>query len=88
MILSLLAFFLPIQAICVLSLLTFNPEKVPNISKVLSAACNDSMVPSSISVVSSANCINLNSALPILTPFTNLLFLMRIVRICPTIINK
>ena len=61
---------------------------MPNISKVLSAACNDSMVPSSISVVSSANCTNLNSALPILTPFIDLLFLMRIVRICATIINK
>ena len=57
LILCLLCFFFPIQAICVFSVLTFNPEMLPKISRVLNAACNDSILPSSIKVVSSANCV-------------------------------
>ena len=48
---------------------TFNPEMLPKIFKILNAAWNDSMLPSSIKVVSSANCVYLISTFPIEIPF-------------------
>ena len=51
------------------SVLTFNPEMLPKISRVLNATCNDSILPSSINVVSSANCVILISTFPTEIPF-------------------
>ena len=53
--------FLPIQIIFVFSLLTFRPERLPNISSVFKADCNECRLASRKRVVSSANCVSLNS---------------------------
>ena len=50
---------LPIQMNVVLSLFTSRPDILPNISKVFKVSCKDFRLPSRITVVSSANCVNL-----------------------------
>ena len=67
-ILSLECFFHPIQITLVFSLFIFKPDKVPYISRVFNADCKECWLPSSIRVVSSANCVSLNSIFFILRP--------------------
>ena len=54
-------FFRPIQITLVFSLFIFKPDKFPYISRVFRADCKECWLPFSISVVSSANCVSLNS---------------------------
>ena len=50
--------FLPIQTNLILSVFTFKPDMLPNISMAFNAANKDSLHPFNTSVVSSANCVN------------------------------
>ena len=61
--------FLPIQTSLVLSIFTFRPDILPNTSRTLRAANKVLLLPSKIKVVSSANCVILNSL-----PFTEIPF--------------
>ena len=56
------------------SVLSFIPEMLPKISKVLNAAYYDSILTSSIKVVSSANCVSLISTLPTKISFNFIVF--------------
>ena len=80
--------FLPIQTIFVFSLLIFKPEKVPNISKVFKADCKERSLPSKSKVVSSANCVSLNSFPLIVIPNISGFIFISKARISATIKNK
>ena len=80
--------FLPIQIILVFPLFIRNPEKLPKISSVFNAASKECSVPSKKSVVSSANCVNLNSFVLIFIPIISGLILISRARISAAVKNK
>ena len=61
--------FFPIQTKLVLSVFIVKPDTDPKISKTFNAASRDCLLPSNIKVVSSANCVILNSFPLIFIPF-------------------
>ena len=64
-------------------MLTFNPEKEPNISIVCNAVCSDYVAPFNKRVVSSANCMTLNCSLLHFIPLMVLLVLIRLNFVLP-----
>ena len=80
--------FLPIQTIFVFSLLIFKPEKLPNISKVFKDDCKERPSTSNSKVVTSANCVSLNSFPLIVIPIISGFIFISKARIFVTIKNK